>query len=261
MVEHSTREQALHLLRKGRPNAEVARRLGVPVGTVGWWKHRDLAERNALPGRKRSTCPHCHGDPLDGAAYTYLLGLYLGDGHIIQPKQHRAPNLAITCDDKWPGLQDAAEQAMRQVLPNNTPCRVRRTGCHDVKVYSKHLPCYFPQHGPGKKHERPIELAPWQQALVDAHPWGLVRGLIHSDGCRITNWATRTVEGVVRRHEYPRYFFTNTSGDIRRIFTDTLDTLGVAWKASVPRPQGQVNVSIARRASVALLDEHVGAKW
>ncbi|WP_332262218.1 hypothetical protein [Kitasatospora mediocidica] len=124
---------------------------------------------------------------------------------------------------------------------------------------SKHWPCLFPQHGPGKKHERLIALAPWQQAIVDSHPWELLRGLIHSDGCRIVNWATRSVKDEIKRHEYPRYFFTNTSTDIIRIFTDTLDAVGVEWKAT-PRTAGGVNVSVARRASVALMDEHIGPK-
>ncbi|WP_329563269.1 helix-turn-helix domain-containing protein [Kitasatospora sp. NBC_01266] len=234
--------------------------LSVPTGTVSWWKHEDLAKRGQLPGRKRSTCPICYDDQLNKPAYSYLLGLYLGDGHIIQPKQHRAPNLAVTCDNSWPGVMDEVEQAMRDVLPNSTPCRVRRKGCKDVKVYSMHLPCLFPQHGPGKKHDRPIVLAPWQQDIVAAHPWHLLRGLIHSDGCRIVNWATRTVNGVVRRHEYPRYFFTNKSTDIIGIFTDTLDTVGVQWKAA-HRTNGAVNISIARRASVALMDQHIGPKY
>ncbi|MFJ1702389.1 helix-turn-helix domain-containing protein [Kitasatospora sp. NPDC088346] len=260
MHDLSVRQHAVSLLRNGCRNVEVAERCGVPVGTVARWKHADLSRRHALPGRRPSTCLHCHGDPLDRSAYSYLLGLYLGDGYIVQPRQHRAHSLAITCDDKWPGLMNEVEHTIRLVLPNNTPCRVSRGGCHDVKVYSKHLPCYFPQHGPGKKHERPIVLAPWQQEIVTAHPWRLVRGLIHSDGCRITNWATRTVAGATRRHEYPRYFFTNTSADIVRLFTDTLDAVGVEWKAC-RRAGGAVNVSVARRASVALLDEHVGAKW
>ncbi|MDH6109928.1 hypothetical protein P3T36_005098 [Kitasatospora sp. MAP12-15] len=260
MAVRSTRDEAVLLLRNGVPNAEVARRLGVPIGTVGSWKHDDRAKHSELPGRKLSTCPFCYGDELDQPAYAYLLGLYLGDGHIIQPKQHRTHNLAITCGDKWPGLMDAAELAMRRVLPNNKPCRVRKTGCRDVKVYSTHLTCIFPQHGPGKKHERLIALEPWQQVIVDAHPWELIRGLIHSDGCRIVNWATRTVNGEVRRHEYPRYFFTNTSTDILRIFTDTLNSVGVEWKAA-RRTNGGVNVSVARKASVALMDEHIGPKY
>ncbi|MEU1288271.1 helix-turn-helix domain-containing protein [Kitasatospora sp. NPDC005856] len=261
MHEFSVREQAVHLLRRGTGTAETARRLGLPVGTVSWWKHQDLAKRGELPGRKRSPCVRCYGDDLDRPAYSYLLGLYLGDGHISHPKQHRVSSLSIACDDKWPGIMDAVEAAIRQVLPTLTPCRVRRPGCHNVKVYSKHLACYFPQHGPGKKHERTIALEPWQQEIVDAHPWEFLRGLIHSDGCRITNWATKTVDGVVRRYEYPRYFFTNTSTDITGLFTATLDAVGVQWKASIPRPTGQVNISIARKDSVALMDAHIGPKY
>lgn len=259
MTNRSTRDEAVLLLRGGVSNAEVARRLAVPYGTVGSWKHGDRAKRGELPGRKPATCPTCHGDPLDERAYSYLLGLYLGDGHIVRPKQHRAYTLAITCDDKWPGVMDSVEQAVRDVLPNNKPCRVRRTGCHDVKVYSQHLPCLFPQHGPGLKHERDVSLVPWQQTIVDAHPWGLLRGLIHADGCRIVNWATRTTNGITRRHEYPRYFLTNKSPDILRLFTATLDAVGVRWKAR-NRLSGSTDISIARRDSVTLLDCHIGPK-
>ncbi|WP_374209045.1 helix-turn-helix domain-containing protein [Kitasatospora sp. A2-31] len=156
---------------------------------------------------------------------------------------------------------DSVEQAIRQVFPNNKPCRVRRTRCRDVKVYSGHLTCYFPQHGPGRKHERTIALQPGQQEVVDAHPQDFLRGLVHSDGCRITNWTVRTVGGVRKRYEYPRCFFTNTSTDIIRLFTDTLDAVGVQWKASKPRATGQVDISVARKDSVALMDAHIGAKY
>ncbi|MFE0458728.1 helix-turn-helix domain-containing protein [Kitasatospora sp. NPDC058965] len=258
-VTRSVREQAVLLLRDGAPNADVARRLGVPTGTVSWWKYQDRAKRGENPGRKRSTCPDCHGDDLNAPAYSHLLGLYLGDGHILRVKLRNYYQLTVTCDDKWPGHMDSVEQAMRDVLPTNSPCRVRRTGCHDVKVYSQHLPCLFPQHGPGKKHERLIALEPWQQAVVDAHPWELLRGLLHSDGCRIVNWTTRTTNGTTKRYEYPRYFFTNRSTDIIGIFTRTLDAVGVHWKAA-RHSSGGTNVSVARRPDVALLDRYVGPK-
>ncbi len=166
----------------------------------------------------------------------------------------------ITLDDVWPGIQDEAEAALGKVFPENATCRVRRTGCHNIKVYSKHLVCLFPQHGPGRKHERAIALESWQQAIVDAHPWQLVRGLIHSDGCRITNWTTRMVGGERKRYEYPRYWFTNVSDDIRRLYTDTLDALGIVW-THCTRAGKPYNISVARRASVALMDAHVGPKY
>ncbi|ARF61153.1 MULTISPECIES: helix-turn-helix domain-containing protein [Streptomyces] len=262
MNAHSTevRQEALALLRNGTKGADVARRLSIPRGTVSYWLHKDRSKRGECPGAHNPSCHRCDGAALDEHAYAYLLGLYLGDGHISHPSAHRAPSLMITLDDAWPGIQDEAEAALRRVFPQNATCRVRRTGCHNIKVYSKHLVCYFPQHGPGRKHERGTVLEPWQQKIVDAHPWQLVRGLVHSDGCRLTNWTTRVVGGERKRYEYPRYWFTNVSDDIRRIYTDTLDALGVVW-THCTRAGKPYNISVARRASVALMDAHVGPKY
>ena len=60
---------------------------------------------------------------------------------------------------------------MAEVLPNKVG-KIRKTNecCWDVYSFSKHWPCLFPQHGPGKKHQRKIELVPWQQELVDRDP-------------------------------------------------------------------------------------------
>ncbi|MEU5277518.1 helix-turn-helix domain-containing protein [Streptomyces asoensis] len=253
------RQQALTLLRDGARNADVARQLNLPLGTVSYWKHVDRAKRGECPGRTPRPCPRCETD-LTSPAYSYLLGLYLGDGHIIQNRAMRVPSLSISCADTHPGLMDECEDAMRAVFRGNSVCRVRRKGCHEVKLYSKHLWCLFPQHGPGKKHERPIVLEPWQQAIIDEHPWEFVRGLIHSDGCRITNWTTRVVAGERKRYEYPRYFFTNVSDDIRRLFTDTLEKLGIEW-THCTRNGNPYNISIAKKAHVALLDAHVGPKY
>ncbi|MEC4021041.1 helix-turn-helix domain-containing protein [Streptomyces sp. H27-D2] len=254
------RTKALSLLRAGAKNAEVSRTLNVPAGTIGYWLHRDRSKRGECPGAHDPSCPRCDGRELDEAAYSYLLGLYLGDGHIIQYSAHRVPSLMITCAESWPGLMDECESAMRAVFPDNSVCRVRRTGCRNVKVYSKHLWCLFPQHGPGRKDTRAIILEPWQRQIVNAHPWNFIRGLIHSDGCRVTNWTVRTVGGERKRYEYPRYFFTNKSDDIRRLCTDALDRVGVEWKQTT-RYGVPWNISIARRASVALMDARVGPKY
>lgn len=262
MTFHGTdvRHEALARLRAGAKNSDVARALNVPSGTVGYWLHMDRSRRGECPGTNDRKCPRCHGRDLDAAAYSYLLALYLGDGHIIQYSAHRVPSLMIACDNAWPGLMDACEAAMRAVFPDNSVCRVSRTGCHNVKLYSQHLWCLFPQHGPGKKHERPIVLEAWQQRIVADHPWEFLRGLVHSDGCRITNWTTRTVGGERKRYEYPRYFFTNKSDDIRQLFSDTLTQVGVEWRVT-RRGSDPFNISVARKASVALMDRHIGPKY
>lgn len=111
------------------------------------------------------------------------------------------------------------------------------------------LACLFPQHGPGRKHDRRIELESWQRVLVHQYPRQLLRGLIHSDGCRCTN---RVWNG---RYEYIRYFFTNSSEDILQIFRDACDAIGVPHRNSKPN-----TISIARREGVAMLDAFIGPK-
>ncbi|MFE9610539.1 helix-turn-helix domain-containing protein [Streptomyces sp. NPDC006012] len=259
MEQHSPsiRAHAVALLRQGVPNRTVAEQLNIPRGTIGWWRSEDRRTRGEKYVRP-TDCPRCTTHDFDEAAYAYLLGLYLGDGHIISKrKQH---HLSIFCNATQTGLISAAEQAMHRVMPLPSVSQRHTQGCVEVKSYTEHWICMFPQHGPGKKHERRIALEPWQQEIVDTHPWAFVRGLIHSDGCRITNWTTRTVGGERKRYEYPRYFFTNKSDDIRKLFTDTLDAVGVGW-TTLARGSDPFNISVARRASVALMDVHVGPKY
>ncbi|MFF3657930.1 helix-turn-helix domain-containing protein [Streptomyces olivochromogenes] len=258
MEQHnsSIRAQAVALMRQGVPNRAVAERLNVPRGTVGWWRSEDRRARGEAYERP-ADCPRCTARDFDRVAYAYLLGLYLGDGHIISKrKQH---HLSVYCNARQTGLIAATEDAMRKVMPLPSVGQRGRTGCIEVKSYTRHWTCMFPQHGPGKKHERPIALEPWQQEIVDAHPWEFIRGLIHSDGCRITNWTTRLVAGERKRYEYPRYFFTNKSDDIRKLFTDTLDRVGVEW-TTLARGSDPFNISVARKASVVLMDARVGPK-
>jgi hypothetical protein len=68
-----------------------------------------------------------------------------------------------------------------------------------VQSYWKHWPCVFPQHGPGRKHQRQIMLAGWQQIIVDEYPEELLVGLFKSDGCRVTNWTVRNLRSGPKR--------------------------------------------------------------
>lgn len=257
MYDMSTRKRALTLVTQGRSLNSVSKELGVSRFAIRSWQGRIEPI-----GRADRSCPRCQEVPVPPeapAAYAYLLGLYLGDG-CINLHRRGVYFMRIALDNAWPGVIDECEAAMRSVRPANSVCRVKKQGCVAVTGSSKHWPCLFPQHGPGKKHERLIALEPWQQAIVDAHPWEFVRGLIHSDGCRITNWTTRMVGGERKRYEYPRYFFTNVSDDIRRLFTDTLEKLGIEW-THCTRNGNPYNISVAKKAHVALLDIHVGPKY
>ena len=147
---------------------------------------------------------------------------------------------------------------MTLVMPSSSVfcASQRRVACTYVKSVSKHWPCLFPQHGPGRKHERKIELEAWQQEIVNSHPGDFARGLFHSDGCRLINRVRRPVKDGDRWYEYPRYLFVNRSADIHRLCGEALDRLGVAWRFSKP-----TTISVARREAVARLDEYVGPKY
>jgi hypothetical protein len=126
----------------------------------------------------------------------------------------------------------------------------------EVISSSRHWPCLFPQHGPGEKHQRTIELARWQQQMVAERARDFARGLFHSDGCRFTSRVRRPLPGGDRWYEYPRYMFTNESRDILGLCGQALDHLGVSWRFS-----RRNTISVARREAVARLDEFVGPKF
>jgi hypothetical protein len=175
--------------------------------------------------------------------------MYLGDGCIATSAKgvHR---LRVACDMKYPGIILGVSIAMLEVMPTSrvgTQWSLGGGRGAEVYSYSKAWVCLFPQHGPGPKHKRKIELEPWQQEIVDAQPEQFIRGLIQSDGCRVRN--------QVNGKDYPRYFFTQVSDDIRRLFCRSLVQLGVRYTWNDAR-----NVSIARRPDVARLDEFVGPK-
>jgi hypothetical protein len=184
-----------------------------------------------------------------------MLGLYLGDGHLILARKG-VWVLSITCCDGWPGIMEQARLAMSAVMPSSKVFARARTGCTDIKSTSKHWLCLFPQHGPGMKHQRVIELEPWQERIVAEYPGDFARGLFHSDGYRGINRVRRPLKEGPRWYEYRRYLFVNQSADIHRLCGQALDRLGVAWRFSKPN-----TISVARRAAVARLDVFVGPKY
>jgi hypothetical protein len=230
-------------------NAEIH---GVAVTTVRRW--RRLYQRQGLPrstGFQGTPCPRCDGAYLDKAAYALLLGWYLGDGHLARARRG-VFTLQIANDAKYPDLNREILETIKRVKPTASPCPRRGVGSVLTEARWKHWPCLFPQHGPGRKHLRKIELVDWQLEIVAEYPEKLLRGLFHSDGCRVLNWASKP-DG--KRYHYVRYMFSNESEDIRKILTDALDLLGIPWR----QPRRNV-IAVSRSEAVAVLDGFVGRK-
>jgi hypothetical protein len=250
MYDQGVRSRAAAMLAGGLSLNAVSKQLGVSRAAIRGW--RDHPERAAA---RPTDCPRCTGSvALDHHAYAHLLGLYLGDG-CVSLLRGGVYSLRIACDQRYPGLIAEAAASLLAVRPQGRTYSVRAPGCVHVQAMWKHWGCLFPQHGPGRKHERPIVLAGWQREIVEEHPGRFLRGLFHSDGCRVTNWTIRTVAGQPKRYEYPRYFFSNQSEDIIGLCAGALDLLDIAWRMSRPNC-----VSVARRDAVAELDRRVGPK-
>jgi hypothetical protein len=244
-------DRVLALVRNGLSDYEIARQTGIARSTVQRWRHGHLP-RASPPGPRCSRCGHFAHDfaALPAVEYAYLLGQYLGDGTIYAAGQSYA--LRISCDAQYTGIIGEccdAIQTLKDRRPNVQWHAHKQLA--NITSYWNAWPCLFPQHGQGRKHRRAIVLAPWQVEIVDAYPGRFLRGLIHSDGWRGLN----RVHVKGRDYAYPRYQFSNRSDDIRLLFTNACDLLGVAW-----RPWGRYHVSIARRDAVRRLDQFVGPK-
>jgi hypothetical protein len=248
--------RVLELRQQGLGARRIAACTGLPLSTVRDWLAGRTPQHSSPAA---SDCPAC-GHPTHAfdelpAAYCYLLGLYLGDG-CISAGPRGVYRLRVNLDLAYPGIVDECETAIRAVAPRNRVYRLLRRSnltkgpepsLVEVSAYSRAWPCLFPQHGPGRKYQREIALVPWQQALVRHHAKALLRGLIHSDGCRFIN----TGRGG---WTCPRYVFNNKSDDIRRIFSEACALLGLRHTFA-PRA-----VYVSRKADVARMDEFIGPK-
>jgi hypothetical protein len=228
----------------GLTSRQISVETGIPRGTVRKW----------IQGRRwlhEWPDPLLRPQELPPREYAYLLGIYLGDGTVLRyPRDVFALN--IFQDARYPGVIGEIVRATQAVMPKNKVTVYRRhAGANMVMIacYSKLWPQVFPQTGPGMKHTRKIELTAWQWGIVWQDPGVFLRGLIHSDGCRVMN---KVWHG---RYAYPRYFFSNESEDIRQIFRQTCDLIGVEH-----RDNRRNSISVAKRESVARLDECVGPK-
>lgn len=241
----AVRAEALALVAEGLNDCEVARRMGLPRETVRSW--RAPAYVRTQPAQVCARCweaarPMWFSD----TDYAELLGLYLGDSHIVRAR--RTFRLRLFLDSTYPQIIDEARALLERCFARNGIglARSARGSTTTLSVYCRHLPCLVPQHGPGTKHERPIVLEDWQRHCLEAAPMSFIRGCIRSDGCYFIN---RT--GAYR---YPSYAFVNLSADIRDLLAEACDRVGIAHTRTGPR------VRICRRESVAILDRWVGPK-
>jgi hypothetical protein len=135
-------DYVLELAGRGLGASAIARRTGIPRSTVRDW----LSER--IPQVRVVRSPAA----VPPAAYSHLLGLYLGDGHLIRLR--RTFMLRIFFDARYPGLIGQAVRSVRAVASDQRVSVFRNapTNCVVLRCHWNAWPQLFPQHGPGRKH-------------------------------------------------------------------------------------------------------------
>lgn len=88
--------------------------------------------------------------------YSYLLGIHLGAGCLVRTGV-TAWRMVVVLDVMYPGVIDEVGTAMRAIGGGAVVTR-DRPGAKCLESSSPVWRLAFPQHGPGRKHLRRIEL-------------------------------------------------------------------------------------------------------
>jgi len=230
----------LKLREDGRSLTEIVKETGLGKNTIKRWLKKGYSIK------KKNFSLDFSEDKKEN--YSYILGLYLGDGHIVKAK--RVYKLGITLFSEDLNIINRCRQALEIVFNENKISQRKRKNARavEVYVYNKYLPLIFPQHGAGKKHNRRIILEPWQNEIVEKYTKEFVKGLIDSDGCVFVRQ-----NGNYRSKAYQ---FTNMSEDIKSLFCWGCNLLGVQYS----KPYFN-RIEIARRDDVEKLDSLLGSKY
>jgi hypothetical protein len=150
------------LVAAGLNDCAIARMTGIPRVTVREWRHTRRWERWPYAGY-RTPCPRCGAPPHEfyalPEAYVYLLGLYLGDGHLVEcPK--RVFRLTVAMNAGHPGLIGECSAAIAAVVPGAYPDLQPQTNSRCVRVvkYSRRWPCPFPSAWARQETQTPDRL-------------------------------------------------------------------------------------------------------
>jgi len=233
-------------LNEGWSQRKIARELNVDSSTVRYW-----IKQNFKISSHVSSVEHLQDNIKQNKHhYAYILGAYLGDGCISTHPRSYA--LRIFTDNDYPEIIQREIDSLQKIFPNNkvNSWKQKYADCTEIKVYNKHHPILFAQHGEANKHTRDVSLHDWQWDIVKEEPECFLIGLIDSDGCEY--YHTQVVGGKER--SYKMFMFTNMSPDIVNMYSETLKLLNIEH-TFVRYKTGKVNVYVRKRSDVTKLEE------
>lgn len=231
------------LAEKGLNKCQISRETKIPRATIKTWLLRGFCnkayDKNGLKiGRYEELNPAKILESEEAQkAYSHILAVYLSDGHIIKmPHKEKLYKISLYNDIKYPLNTKEWADNLQKILTKNRVLVYQRNG-YNMKIvisYNQNLLLLFPQHGPGEKYTRKLELADWQKKIIQKYPEQFIRGCIQSDGC--IYWQ------VIGNHSYKRYNYVNKSSDIMDFFLFACECVGIK-KEKYLSPKRQVFVA------------------
>lgn len=252
---YSEREKYVKFLNKN-PNHnlsdyKVSELLGIRRPSIQRWRHEyKKFSENFLSnvGRQGKPKPVINKKEIPSKSYAYLLGMYLGDGHITQGKGKKHAILVITQNlDDDIAINDI-KRHMANIFSYVTPYvhKKKNANACDIRIgCNQNVLPLFPQHGRGAKHKRKIELTNWQKDHIRKEPWAFIKGLLHSDGSKFYNKCNKTWT----------WEFKNKSQDIIDIFKWACDLVDLYYTYGK-----KGSVCFYKKEYVSILNEKVGEK-
>lgn len=219
----------------------LSRKFKIPRGTIQYW----INNPRILDKTKENLIDLLNS--VDKSAYSYILGVYLGDGNI--DKMTKTYRLRIALNINQDLVIDECYKNLKMLLPKNKISfnKQKNSNCGVISIYSNLLPILFPHLGNGRKHDRKIELTDEQLKIINKNV--LMKGLFHTDG-----------SFYLASNKYPRYQFTNKSKDIIDIFSDCLLNVNVRPKIR-QKKDGIYNINIQNKPEVMILYYILGEKY
>lgn len=112
-------------------------------------------------------------------AYSFLLGFFLGDGHITGDKSFKITNYIY-----FEEMNNRIIDNINILYPEYRVKVYKKKNCNaiDICVHSKNFCGLFPKYK-GKKHNTILFFETWMLDIIDQYKESFITGLIESDGC------------------------------------------------------------------------------
>jgi hypothetical protein len=249
------RDKVLRLFEEGKNKCEISRITGIHRATLRKWifDHQKGIVKFAYQHNPEEYLNEFLQSEERRKAYSFVLGLYLCDGHISQYKTHRAACIRMINDFKYPKNTSEWSDNLQILFPENkVNTRKLKINAIEVKTYNKKLSILFPQIGKGAKHKRKLTFTDWQMDILKQYPKEFIRACIQSDGS-IYNAKSK---GRI----YKRYNFTNASEDIIDLFLYSLKGVGIETKKYKHPTENKFLIQNFKKNHIEILETIINIK-